>query len=94
MQKHRQLELNISYLMQASGSCDKTVRLWDPRHGRCLFVLEGQHGGWIQAVAFSPDSLCVASAGDQDVLCVWDVLTGQCIQALDVSVIYVQVYGI
>jgi WD40 repeat protein len=38
----------------ASGSNDKTVKLWDPATGSLQQTLEG-HSNWVQAVAFSPD---------------------------------------
>src|SRR5262249_46154061 len=38
----------------ASGSADKTVRIWDSATGRELFTLKG-HAGWVTSVAFSPD---------------------------------------
>ena len=74
----------MSCVLQASGSWDKTVRLWSPADSRCLFVLRG-HGGWVQAVGFSTDGLFVASVGDHDVVRVWDCATGQCVHTIDVS---------
>ncbi|KAL7904224.1 hypothetical protein GGI35DRAFT_472586 [Trichoderma velutinum] len=38
----------------ASGSWDKTVRVWDANSGACLQTLEG-HNGSVLSVAFSPD---------------------------------------
>lgn len=73
--------------LKASGSWDKTVRLWNPAKGRCLFVLEG-HGGWVQAIAFSADSIHLISAGDHDVLRIWDCTEGSCVQTLDVSAVF------
>ena len=73
--------------LQASGSWDKTVRLWNPRSGRCRFVLTG-HSGWVQAVAFSADSQHLVSAGDADAVIIWSCTTGECLQKLDVSTTY------
>ena len=44
----------------ASGSDDRTVRLWDAGSGAPLQTLEG-HGSEVRAVAFSPDSAPRAS---------------------------------
>ncbi|XP_059148548.1 WD repeat-containing protein 38-like [Physella acuta] len=70
--------------MLASGSWDRTIRLWNPKNGVCLRVLIG-HIGWVQAVSFSPDSTYVASAADDDFVKVWDIPTGECINTLEGS---------
>src|SRR4051794_12823499 len=44
----------------ASGSDDKTVRLWDPTTGTSRATLSG-HLGSVNAVAFSPDGQVLAS---------------------------------
>ncbi|KAH9508026.1 hypothetical protein Btru_052655 [Bulinus truncatus] len=73
----------FSYIgMLASGSWDRTVRLWNPWKGFCLRLLEG-HIGWVQAVSFSPDSTYVASAADDDYVKIWDILSGECVNTLE-----------
>ena len=44
----------------ASGSRDKTVKLWDVTSGECLQTLEG-HSSSVNSVSFSPDGTKVAS---------------------------------
>ncbi len=46
----------------ASGSEDRTVRLWNPVTGESLHVLEG-HAQTVRNVLFSPDSRTVVSGG-------------------------------
>jgi hypothetical protein len=61
----------------ASGSWDKTVRIWDSETGECLHVLTG-HESAINAVQFSPDNQTLASASWDGTLRIWDITTGVC----------------
>jgi WD40 repeat protein len=59
----------------ASGSSDKTVKLWDPVTGAVRRTLEG-HSGWVVAVAFSPDGRLLASGSYDQTVRLWDPTTG------------------
>jgi len=59
----------------ATGSNDKTVRLWDTQSGALLATLRG-HGFAINAVAFSSDGKWLASAGNDGTVRLWDAKTG------------------
>ena len=66
----------------ASGSSDKTVKLWDVTTGENIASLEG-HTWEIRSVAFSPDGRTLASAGGRDrTLKLWDVATRKNIATL------------
>ena len=56
----------------ASGSGDKTVRLWDPATGAAYRTLEG-HSDAFLAVAFSPDGRLVASGSGDKTVRLWDL---------------------
>lgn len=60
----------------ASGSYDRSVRIWDPATGACLQTLAG-HSNGVDAVAWSPDSATLASASLGGAVCLWDTATGQ-----------------
>ena len=66
----------------ASGSYDKTVKLWDVTSGECLQTLEG-HSSCVNSVSFSPDGTKVASGSDDKTVKLWDVTSGECLQTLE-----------
>src|SRR5271170_7240091 len=59
----------------ASGSDDRTVRLWDARTGTARGTLEG-HSDSVLTAAFSPDSQLVASGSYDNTVRLWDAWTG------------------
>jgi WD40 repeat protein len=66
----------------ASGSGDRTVRLWDAATGAALHTLEG-HGSSVNAVAFSPDGKTVASGSADHTVRLWDAATGAALLTLE-----------
>ncbi|RJE26741.1 NACHT domain protein, partial [Aspergillus sclerotialis] len=59
----------------ASGSSDRTVRLWDPAAGVLQQTLEG-HALPVSSVAFSPDGRLLASGSDDKTVRLWVPVTG------------------
>jgi WD40 repeat protein len=60
----------------ASGSRDRTVRLWNTETGEALTTLGG-HDGTIAALAFTPDGRSIISATTYGTVCVWDAHTAR-----------------
>ena len=54
----------------ASGSDDKTVRIWDVESGECMQTLEG-HSNWVTGVVFSPDGQKLYTASNDQTIRHW-----------------------
>ena len=66
----------------ASGSHDKTVRLWDTTTGALQQTLKG-HLSSVTSVAFSPDGRLVTSGSQDETIRLWDATTGALQQTLE-----------
>ena len=64
----------------ASGSVDRSVKLWDVESGEVIHSLEG-HSDHVLSVSFSPDGTKVAS-GSYGIVKLWDVESGEVIRTL------------
>ncbi len=58
----------------ATGSYDKTARLWNARTGRLLHVL--QHHGYVVGERFSSDGRSLVTSSSDGAAYVWDVASG------------------
>jgi WD40 repeat protein len=66
----------------ASGSDDKTVKLWDVFSGKFVRSLEG-HQSSISSVAFSTDGRWIASGSYDKTIRLWDVSSGEFVCSLE-----------
>ena len=60
----------------ASGSHDRTLKLWDANTGDEILTLTGHESG-VTSVAFSPDGTRILSASLDRTLRLWETLTGR-----------------
>jgi WD40 repeat protein/DNA-directed RNA polymerase subunit RPC12/RpoP len=57
----------------ASGSDDKTIKIWDLETGECRATLEG-HTEYVHSVAITPDGKRILSGSSDHTIRVWDAL--------------------
>ena len=67
--------------MLASGSFDKTIKLWNISTKQCEKTLEG-HTKNVWCVAFNHDSKLLASVSEDRTIKLWDISTMNCIKTL------------
>lgn len=78
----RQLQLlRMQRNFALSGSCDKTVKLWDLDKAVCLETLRG-HRCFIKSVVVDWVSQCALTGSADGVLLLWDLSTATCIETL------------
>ena len=65
----------------ATGSADKTIRLWDASTGTHIKTLRG-HVNWVRSVAYSPDGSTLASGSADNTVRLWDASTGRFLKTL------------
>jgi WD40 repeat protein len=66
----------------ASGSYDKTIKLWEPGSGKLLRTLEGHHH-LVQSVAFDPTGMTLASGSYDRTIKLWEPGSGKLLRKLE-----------
>jgi WD40 repeat protein len=82
---HRDRILSIAFSpnekLLASGSADRTIKLWNSYTGKDIKTLHG-HKSWIWGIAFSPNGQFLVSGSYDHTVKVWNVESGECLQTL------------
>ncbi|EMD38189.1 hypothetical protein CERSUDRAFT_113343 [Gelatoporia subvermispora B] len=65
----------------ATGSRDKTIKIWDTQSGQLLRSLAG-HDNWVRALVFHPTGKFLLSASDDHTIRVWELATGRCVKTV------------
>ncbi|KAA8491677.1 Vegetative incompatibility protein HET-E-1 [Porphyridium purpureum] len=65
----------------ASGSSDKTIKVWDAHTGACVRTLT-EHFDEVGAVRFSPDGKLIASGSSDTAVKLWDAHAGACVRTM------------
>jgi WD40 repeat protein len=60
----------------ASGSYDRTIKLWDVADGRTLLTLSG-HARTVNCVAFAPGGTTLLSGASDNIMKLWDIKSGK-----------------
>jgi WD40 repeat protein len=72
----RALAFNPETNRLASGSNDRTARIWNPQSSESLVTLQG-HDGPVTGVAFTSDGTRLATSSEDGTVKIWDPATGR-----------------
>ncbi|MCA9718148.1 MAG: hypothetical protein KC468_25985, partial [Myxococcales bacterium] len=76
-----QVEFSPDGARLATGSFDRTARLWDARTGELLATLRG-HAEEVVSLVYSPDGSRVATGSFDGTAKIWDARTGELLATL------------
>jgi platelet-activating factor acetylhydrolase IB subunit alpha len=65
----------------ASGSRDKSIKIWEVKSSKCLITLIG-HDNWVTDLVFHPSGKFLLSVSDDKSLRCWDLHSGRCTKKL------------
>ncbi len=65
----------------ASGSRDKTIKIWDIKAGTCIVTMVG-HDNWVTDLVFHPSGKFLLSVSDDKSIRIWDLSNARCYRKL------------
>jgi len=66
----------------ASGSRDKTIKIWEVSTGQCIMTLVG-HDNWVRDLIWHPTGKYIYSSSDDKSIKVWDLTQGRAIKTIN-----------
>jgi len=66
----------------ASGSRDKTIKIWETATGVCIATLTG-HDNWIRGIVWHPSGKYIISVSDDKTIKVWDLKQGRATKTIN-----------
>ena len=75
------VQFSLNGKLMATGSFDKTVKLWNPNTGETLKTFDG-HSDAVISVSFSPDGNKILSGSLDGTVKIWDCITGDCLKTI------------
>jgi platelet-activating factor acetylhydrolase IB subunit alpha len=72
----------VSGSFLASGSRDKTIKIWEVSTGLCVVTLIG-HDNWVRSVRFHPNGKYLLSVSDDKTIRIWDLKQGRAIKTIN-----------
>ncbi|TIC68173.1 hypothetical protein E3Q01_00984 [Wallemia mellicola] len=73
---------NDSNRFLATGSRDKTIKLWDASTNQCVYTFNG-HDSWVKSIMFHPAGTHLLSSSEDKSIKIWDLTTGRCTRTIE-----------
>ena len=68
----------------ASGSADKTIRIWNAQTGALVMILSG-HEEHVRSVSYSPDGTRIASGSADKTIRIWNAKSGDFVKTIGLA---------
>ncbi|KAJ5075902.1 lissencephaly-1 [Anaeramoeba ignava] len=80
--KHEKNSPFINNPFLATGSRDKSIRIWNLETKECVLILSG-HENWVRSIVFHPCGKFLISVSDDRSIKIWDLSNSRCIRTIN-----------